>query len=71
MDAHVALGHVPYRSWCAACIAGHARADAHKKREDEADVFAFDYGYLERRIDAELEEATPSPLLMGRDSRTC
>eukprot|EP00971_Amphidinium_carterae_P080768 1597769-Amphidinium_carterae.1 len=29
-ELHVASGHVPYRSWCRACIAGKGRQDPHK-----------------------------------------
>ena len=27
-DDHDAAGHVPYRSWCRACVAGRGRSDA-------------------------------------------
>ena len=28
-EDHEAAGHVPYRSWCQACLAGRGRSDAH------------------------------------------
>ena len=30
-DAHECSGHVPYRSWCRACVTGRARDDPHSR----------------------------------------
>eukprot|EP00971_Amphidinium_carterae_P104017 2059882-Amphidinium_carterae.2 len=70
-ELHEAMGHIPYRTWCPACIAGHARSDAHRRDTTEADIFAFDYGYMERQADLVPEDDSASPLLIGRDSRSC
>eukprot|EP00971_Amphidinium_carterae_P352401 6492579-Amphidinium_carterae.1 len=69
-ELHEAMGHVPYRSWCPACIAGHARSDPHRRKPQESDIFAFDYGYMERQADLSGEEESASPILIGRDSRS-
>ena len=75
--------HEPYRSWCAACVAGRGRADSHVTRpgdEKSLPVVGVDYGYLWSKPNADgdeaegdeaaLEGATPSnPLLCGRNSR--
>ena len=49
-EAHEEQGHVPYRSWCAACCAGRGRMDAHRAARsgdlDEMAVVGVDYGYL-------------------------
>jgi hypothetical protein len=42
--------HMPYRSWCPACVEGKAR-DKHHSLNDEQDVkgipeIVFDYGFL-------------------------
>ena len=42
--------HIPYRSWCAACVRGKGRKTGHRKKALEADgdvpVVAMDYHFL-------------------------
>ena len=82
-EAHE-LTHEPYRAWCPACVAGRARADAHRLRGEEEKglpAVGVDYGYLWSRAaveagveELELEEPpagvkVSSPVLCGRNSR--
>eukprot|EP00971_Amphidinium_carterae_P033582 661358-Amphidinium_carterae.1 len=73
-EQHEAAGHVPYRDWCPACIAGRGRADNHRKREPgEVAQVAVDYCYLSGRADATEAEAELegcSPILVLRDKWT-
>eukprot|EP00971_Amphidinium_carterae_P045848 901944-Amphidinium_carterae.1 len=34
-ETHISSGHIPYRSWCRACIAGRGRQDPHKRDKTE------------------------------------
>ena len=46
---HEAVGHVPYRAWRRACVAGRGRSDAHrptKETEQAVPTIGLDYGYL-------------------------
>eukprot|EP00971_Amphidinium_carterae_P340294 6478558-Amphidinium_carterae.1 len=65
-DLHDCSGHVPYRSWCRACVAGRGRSDAHAdvpKDPRAVPIIAIDYGYLETRDEAAEAGDTPSPIL--------
>ena len=50
MEEHVLAGHVPYRPWCEACVAGLGRAGQHRRtssdREEEVPVVCMDYGCM-------------------------
>ena len=55
------LTHVPFRTWCADCIAGQATEDKHKRRKDKPDdrtiaTMGLDYCFLGR--DNEKDQAT-------------
>ena len=72
-EDHEAAGHVPYRSWCRACVAGRGRSDAHstaKTSHSAVTTIGIDYGYLEDRRTVGEQEAGPSPILVTRSSST-
>ena len=68
VEAHEAAGHIPYRSWCRACVAGRGRSDPHfaAKNDDgslvvsDVHVVGFDYGYMTKSgLPSEEEKASP------------
>ena len=72
IDVHEAHGHVPYRNWCAACVAGR-RPDARHER-DKADgsvddrcvpCFQFDYAILSRKTS---DPDSPIHFISGTES---
>jgi hypothetical protein len=70
IETHECAGHVPYRSWCRACVAGRGRSDAHHDGGPaDVPVVGLDYGYLEKREDCP-EGESPSPILVVKDSLT-
>ena len=72
-EDHEAAGHVPYRSWCQACVAGRGRSDAHlthRTSTSTTTTIGIDYGYLEDRVTLGEQEARPSPILVTRSSTT-
>ena len=70
VEAHESAGHVPYRTWCRACVAGRGRSDAHHDAgPSDVPVVGLDYGYLERRDECP-EGETPSPILVVKDGST-
>ena len=44
------MTHIPFRSWCAYCVAGKAKTDAHKQSElckpDGVNVVSLDYAFM-------------------------
>ena len=49
IEDHEASAHIPYRSWCRACIAGRGRSEAHRQHDSDEHALptvAIDYGYL-------------------------
>ena len=73
-EDHNASGHVPYRSWCRACVAGRGRSDAHltstRSFVSATTTIGIDYGYLEDKVTLGEQEAGPSPILVTRSSTT-
>ena len=63
------ITHLPYRSWCADCVAGRGRAHAHVSRdpleEDAIPIVGMDYHFM----GTEGEEGT-IPMLCVKDSHT-
>ena len=50
LEDHRANGHVPYRSWCRACVEGRSTGEQHRRRDGPRDicVFSFDYLFLDK-----------------------
>ena len=52
IEAHELRGHVPYRSWCAGCVAGRCPDGRHEKSVEQLDssfvvpTVEFDYATL-------------------------
>eukprot|EP00971_Amphidinium_carterae_P235442 4672392-Amphidinium_carterae.1 len=70
-EVHEANAHIPYRAWCAACIAGRGRADAHERsRPPDTSTVGLDYAYLEPRAGAEAASDTAAPIIVVRDDLT-
>ena len=61
--------HVPYRSWCPACVAGRGRSDRHavaaESEEHTKPVVSIDYCYL---CSDKKDEAKATPILAIRHS---
>eukprot|EP00971_Amphidinium_carterae_P172341 3416451-Amphidinium_carterae.1 len=74
-EMHEASGHIPYRSWCSACVRGKGHQDSHRRektgdgREKRA-TLGIDYAYFESRESATEAEGSPAPVLVGRDNAT-
>ena len=72
-EDHEVAGHVPYRSWCRACVAGRGRCDAyltHRIPTSTTKTIGIDYGYLKDIVTLGEQEAGPSPILLTRPSTT-
>ena len=72
-EDHEAAGHVPYGSWCRACVAGRGRSDAHlthRTSTSTTTTIGIDHGYLEDRVTLGEQEVGPSPILVTRSSTT-
>ena len=49
VEAHMATGHVIFRSWCDHCVRGQAVEERHpggKREESEVPIIAVDYSYF-------------------------
>ena len=48
-EDHRACGHIPYRTWCRACVEGRSTGEQHRARSQKRDicVFSFDYLFLD------------------------
>ena len=69
IEAHKAGGHVPYRSWCRACVAGRGRSEPHRSvshKEDAVPTIALDYGFFGEDPD----DTSSIPILVTTDSHT-
>eukprot|EP00971_Amphidinium_carterae_P348107 6490324-Amphidinium_carterae.1 len=63
------VSHIPYRSWCSACVQGRARRLPHKSHEEThseetAAVVSIDYTFLG---DESVESAHSHPVLVVKD----
>ena len=59
------LTHMPFRSWCPACVANKGRADNHPKQTSKMPVVQFDFCYFKTA-----GEQTVTPILTGIDVET-
>ena len=63
------VSHVPYRSWCPACVAGRGRSDRHavatEAEEHQKPVVSMDYCYL---CSEKKDEHKATPILALRHS---
>ena len=51
IDVHNAT-HIPFRNWCAFCVAGKAKEDPHFKKDDVSvmeNVVSLDYAFLAKK----------------------
>eukprot|EP00971_Amphidinium_carterae_P138391 2742294-Amphidinium_carterae.1 len=70
-ELHEANGHIPYRSWCASCVAGRGRADAHHRgRTPTTSTVDLDYAYIEPRAEAEAMGDSAAPIWVARCDMT-
>ena len=50
VDDHYATNHVPYRSWCNACVMGKCVNNPHRQmnreEEDKVSTVSMDYGFM-------------------------
>ena len=62
------VSHLPYRSWCRACVAGRGRAFQHKAstHESTVPVVSMDYLYFNERADG---SGLPTVVLRDRHSK--
>ena len=65
---HEATGHVVYRSWCHACLAGKGLGQAHRAAPDQSETavpeFLSDYGFMGQ------DDGKCMPLLVLKDYKT-
>ena len=69
-DAHAAT-HLPFRSWCEACVHGRQDAPPHfrqKRVAGEIPEVAFDYAFIRRDIE---DEVVTLLVMRDRDTRLC
>ena len=68
MIAAHGVSHVPYRSWCRACVAGRGRSFQHKAsgQESTVPVVSMDYLYFNERADG---PGLPTVVLRDRHSK--
>ena len=77
-DQHRATGHANFRQWCAECVMGRGRANAHQQKvhdPDETAVLSWDYGFLSAKghdmdENAEASSSGQSPVLALRDRKS-
>ena len=57
------VAHIPFRSWCPACVRGRAKSVGHRRSEshgeDTIPVVSIDYGFLGKEGEEALEEGCP------------
>ena len=72
LQRHLSAGHVPYRSWCRACIAGRGRGDHHFDQPPGAySIIGIDYAYLHAKGEIDTEVAEGSfPMVVMKDKVT-
>ena len=58
---HWTGGHVPYRPWCPACVAGRGRTEYHRQlaidRRDEKPTVVMDYAFFSKKGEIRTEDA--------------
>ena len=62
MEGHNAAGHVPYRTWCRAHVAGRGRSDAHltsRSFVSATTTIGIEYGYFKDKMTMGEQEAGP------------
>ena len=68
------LTHIPFRSWCRACVRGRAKAQphfAHQEKESETvSTFSVDYGYFGTPGGAEPVPGKDMPILIAFDRKS-
>ena len=68
VEEHEATGHVVYRSWCRACLAGRGYGQAHRAAPDQSEsavpTILSDYGFMGQ------DDGKCMPLLVMKDSNT-
>ena len=62
--------HLPYRSWCAHCVRGRGRSNAHKakkdeKEEEETPRVVMDYFYMHSNVGNSEEHKCPSIVMVN------
>ena len=73
VDDHYAANHVPFRSWCEACVKGKSVNDPHssiRRKEDQAvSTVSIDYGYMTSESGGG-DEGMYMPILVSIDRNT-
>ena len=77
-EDHRACGHIPYRTWCRACVAGRSTGEPHRARTGKRNisVFTFDYLYLDTKGQAIKNDGTVNKedvdvtILVAKDTLT-
>ncbi len=73
VEEHYASNHVPYRSWCKACVMGKGVNSAHfraeKEEEQAVSTVSIDYAFM-THDDAKESEAGYMPILVMVDRNT-
>jgi len=83
VEEHERAQHIPYRSWCAHCVRGQARNDAHRRRLDQEEeevknrkpIISMDYMYMDVEYKRQQDETYgekkrgKTPILVIVDSK--
>ena len=70
------VSHLPFRSWCPACVRGRQKSNPHRKQSDEdrdaeqIPVISYDYGFLGGDDASVSSLAHSMPVLVGHDRRS-
>ena len=69
IENHRAGGHVPFRSWCPACVRGRGRSFQHhltENSEEQVPTISIDYGFF----GSQEATSTDSPVIVAKDRKS-
>ena len=69
------VSHIPFRSWCAACVRGRAKSAGHRTKKDrvtDVTTFSVDYGFFGSPGETPLQSVSGKdlPVLIAYDRKS-